>query len=55
MSNEGWREERDEDGFPIPNEDRDGALYLDPEYLVVYYCTFVEGLGWCWKTLGRLI
>ena len=52
MSNQNWRENLDEDGFPVPNEDRDGDLFTTPEG-GVFYCTFVEGLGWCWKTLGN--
>lgn len=51
MSNRDWRDDKDQDGFPVPNEDRDGDLFTDPEYGVTYYCTFVEGLGWCWRTL----
>lgn len=52
-SSHDWRDERDDEGFPIANEDRDGDLFTD-EYGVTYYCTFVEGLGWSWHHLGRL-
>lgn len=48
---EDWREHRDSDGFPTPNEDRDGDLFTD-DHGVTYYCTFVDGLGWCWRTLN---
>lgn len=47
-----WRNDHDDDGFPTPNEDRNGDLYTD-EYGVTYYCTFIEGLGWLWKTFAR--
>lgn len=48
-----WRGERDNEGFPVCNEDRDGDLFTDAEYGVVYVCQFVEGLGWSWVTLGK--
>jgi len=51
MGNDGnWREERDEDGFPVANEDRDGHLFTD-EFGITYHCTFIVGLGWCWQKL----
>ena len=48
----GWREQRDDEGFPVCNEDRDGDLYTD-EFEVTYVCTLVDGLGWAWRTVGR--
>lgn len=49
-NDETWRSERDTDGFPIANEDRKDDLFTD-EYGVTYYCTFIDGLGWCWRKL----
>lgn len=43
-----WRDELDDELFPICNEDRRGKKHRD-EYNQVYVCTFIEGLGWCWK------
>lgn len=45
-----WRDYRDEEGFPVSNEDRAGEIFTHPE-MGVWYCTFVEGLGWCWRSL----
>lgn len=43
-----WRDERDDEGFPVANEDRADVLFTD-EYDVTYVCTFIDGLGWCWE------
>ena len=43
-----WRNERDDELFPICNEDRAGETYTD-EYGQTYTCTLVDGLGWAWK------
>lgn len=45
-----WRDERDEFGFPLANEDREGEFYLD-EFDIVWQCRFVAGMGWAWVTL----
>lgn len=45
-----WREERDDELFPICNEDRDGGLHTD-EYGQTYTCTFINGLGWSWQNI----
>ena len=47
-----WRESRDDEGFPVCNEDRDGDLYRD-EFDVTYVCEFIDGLGWAWRALGK--
>ena len=47
-SESNWRTERDSDGFPICNEDRNGQTFTD-EYEVTYTCTLIEGLGWVCK------
>lgn len=52
MSNEDWRTERDDELFPICNEDRNGETYTD-EYGVTYVCRLIEGLGWCWEDARR--
>ena len=49
-----WRDERDDEGFPVANEDRDGDLFRDDEYGVLYVCKFIDGLGWCWVSFERL-
>jgi hypothetical protein len=42
-----WRDEHDDEGFPVCNEDREGEAYID-EYGAAYVCQFVPGLGWVW-------
>ncbi|WP_372733630.1 hypothetical protein [Nocardioides sp.] len=51
MNNTDWRNEKDDEGFPVANEDRDGDIFWDQEYDVYYYCCFEEGYGWVWKHL----
>lgn len=53
-----WRDDVDEDGFPVANEDRNGDLWTHPSWVnartgepLVYVCRFIEGLGWCWYQL----
>lgn len=43
-----WRDERDDEGFPVCNEDRAGQTFTD-EHGVTYTCRLIEGLGWVWK------
>ena len=45
-----WRGERDDELFPICNEERNGDLYTD-EYGQTYFCTLIAGLGWSWQNL----
>jgi hypothetical protein len=46
-----WRDERDDEGFPVANEDRNGDLFTD-DHGVTYVCTFIAGLGWSWKNIN---
>jgi len=48
-----WRNERDDEGFPVCNEEREFDLYTD-EFDVTYACRFVKGLGWSWVPLGYM-
>lgn len=47
-SDSNWRNARDDEGFPVCNEDRAGQTFTD-EYHVTYVCTLIEGLGWVWR------
>lgn len=52
MANKDWRNESDDEMFPVCNEDREHDLYTD-EYGVTYACELIEGLGWGWKAVWR--
>lgn len=43
--------ERDDEGFPVCNEDTVMSTYRD-EYGVLYVCELVEGLGYSWRSMG---
>lgn len=45
-----WRNERDDEGFPLCNEDRDGDLFTDDND-VTYVCRLIPGLGWSWTNI----
>jgi hypothetical protein len=47
-----WRDDRDEHGFPVANEDRDGEFFLDDSG-ILWQCRLVQGLGWVWVSIPR--
>lgn len=42
-----WRDELDDELFPVCNEEREFDLHTD-EYDVTWACRFIKGLGWGW-------
>ena len=50
-----WRDETNAEGFPVPNEEREGEFFVRyvPGWAVVYQCEFIDGLGWCWRQVDR--
>lgn len=45
--------ERDDEGFPVINDDTIGTVYTD-EFGVTYVCEYIEGLDtYGWRMIGR--
>lgn len=50
-----WRDEVNDEGFPVPNEDRNGEFFIrhHDAWTITYQCQLIPGLGWCWRQIDR--